>query len=63
MKSESSETRVWKFKKGERLHLDAIYNIQGLENGTGKWWEHVPGTSGENVEILRDVNIAVAVTK
>jgi len=61
-------TETHKFKKGQELHLDEIYNIQAL--GGGDWWEAVPDgtiecpdTSGELVRIIRDTTIKITVTQ
>lgn len=54
-----TETHV--FKKGERLLLDSIYNIQGL--GDGKWWEPDDDDVGENITITKDIKIVIKVTQ
>ena len=63
-------TEKYIFKKGEKTHLDCIYEIQGLAGG--KWWEHetiINKDSGikddesteinDNIYITRDIEITV----
>lgn len=62
-------TETHKFRRGQKLHLDSIYNIQGLgcepERG-GAWWEHTDGDGlhgpGDNITITRDITITITVS-
>lgn len=61
-----TETQTYKFKKGQELHLDQIYDIMGLAGG--RWWTaddpHLEGGSGgEDVTILEDITIKITVTR
>lgn len=56
----------YKYKKGQKLHLDDIYLIQGL--GDGKWWDasdpHSNDTEqGEKVTIIEDIEITITIKK
>lgn len=52
------------FKKGQKLHLDSIYNIQGIgcemQHG-GAWWEP-DDDSGERVTVTRDITIRIEIS-
>ena len=58
-------TETFRFKKGEKTHLDLIYDIQGLSNGD--WWEAPDplemALDEEDVTILEDIIIKVTVTR
>lgn len=55
-------TNTYKFRKGQKLHLDEIYDIQGLGHEVvGKWWEPDDGNGGEEVTITKDVEFTVTV--
>lgn len=53
--------KTHKFKKGDHIHLDQIYDIQGL--GGGDWWESdgTEGEDGDNLIITKDIKITVIV--
>lgn len=53
------EKDKYRFKQGDTLHLDDIYNISGLAGGD--WWEPVPDRGGDIVVITRDVNFTITV--
>jgi len=39
----------YKFKKGQKLHLDQIYMVQGLAvDIIGNWWEYENGLEASN---------------
>ena len=55
-----------KFKRGQKLHLDEIYEISGLAGGN--WWTaddpyDSEGSGGEEVEITEDITIEVIVSR
>ena len=67
-------TERYTYTKGEKLHLDGIYNIQGL--GGGKWWENqsvkdkYTGKYDENstelnddIVITEDIEIEIIITR
>jgi hypothetical protein len=57
-KIKSRET--FKFKKGEKTHLDIIYNIQGLDKGD--WWDRKDENYlNDNIIITRDVHFEIIV--
>ena len=49
-------TITHKYKKGQKLVLDYIYDIQGLAGGN--WWEPVV-EGGEEIIIVKDVEIVI----
>jgi len=51
----------YEFKKGQKLHLDEIYFIQGL--GGGVWWEHINEDTDNDVIIIMDITIEITITK
>jgi len=68
MATKKPKISVWEFKKGQRLHLDTIYTIQGLGGYGGNWWSSVDedgnpddGASDEII-ILRDIRIEIRIT-
>lgn len=57
--------QVYKFKKGQRVHLDEIYMIQGLAGG---WFEEErtserkgAGTLTDNLVITRDIKFTILI--
>ena len=59
-------TETHKFKRGQKLHLDDIYDIQGLAGGS--WWtgddpNDDDGNQGELVEIVEDITITITVSR
>ena len=59
-------TETHKFKRGQKLHLDEIYHIQGLADG--KWWtsddpNDDDGNQGEEVEIVEDITITIIASR
>lgn len=60
MKGYMKITETFTFKKGEKIHLDEICDIQGL--GDGEWWEHENhdcGVPSDEIRILNDVKIKI----
>jgi len=55
------ERDSYKFKKGERLHLDDIYNVQGI--GGNDWWDHEDGEESCEIIITRDVHFEITIYK
>ncbi len=64
----------YKYKKGEKLHLDGIYNIQDL--GGGKWWKHqsvknkytnkhdgMATDMNDDIVITEDIEIEIIITR
>jgi len=50
----------YKFKKGQKFHLDSIYSVQGL--GGGDWWEHEDDCEySDNVIITKTIEIKINV--
>lgn len=62
---------LFEAKKGDQLHLDTIYQFQGLgEDGDFRWWSSAnedgkpdPDSDGDSIVILRDVKIEIKVTE
>ena len=59
-------TETHKFKRGQKLQLDEIYEISGLAGG--KWWtaddpHDDGGSGGEEVEIVEDIAITITVVR
>lgn len=56
-------TVLYKFKKGQRIHLDEIYSIQGLGGGEGTWWEREDKSDDtfEELVILCNVTFTIKV--
>jgi hypothetical protein len=65
VKTAKCAIEIYKFKKGQKLHLDDIYMIQGLAGG--KWWDAPDCASSdesdEEVTILEDIEIQITVTR
>lgn len=53
------KTEIHIFKKGQKLQLDDIYNIQGLAGGD--WWrrENLNDDCDENIVITRNITIEI----
>jgi hypothetical protein len=61
-----TKTDIYVFAKGQKLHLDDIYTIQGLAGGN--WWtaddpNKEGGDAGEIVTITENIVIKVKVTR
>ena len=56
----STILQIFKFIKGQRLHLDDIYYVKGLGDDLviGKWWNSI-NPVGEEVEIIKDIEIEI----
>lgn len=64
----SKQVFIYQFRKGQRLHLDDIYHIQGMGSG---WWEKTGDDLpeydkdeidlSESIVITRDVKITITV--
>ncbi|MEQ8504639.1 MAG: hypothetical protein RIB80_04885 [Rhodospirillales bacterium] len=56
-------TETFKFKKGQRLHLDDIYFIQTL--GGGDWWQPAEGEreDSDNIVCVEDITIEISTTR
>lgn len=57
---------IHEFKKGQKVHLDDIYEIQGLAEG--KWWKAVDpfdalDESEDEVTITEDIKITIIVER
>lgn len=57
------KAEIHKFKKGQIVTLDEIYDIQGLGED---WWEAADpadnaGDRGETVAILKDITIKIMI--
>ncbi len=52
------KTETYKYREGQQLHLDEIYEIQGLANGD--WWDHDHDDS-DDIHVTRDVTIVITV--
>lgn len=54
------------FRKGQKLHLDDIYDIQGIGCGPefgGQWWSHDnEATSGDDITVTRDITIRIEIS-
>ena len=49
---------TWNFEKGQIVHWDCIYKVQGL--GDEKWWQFLNGDPlTHQVVILKTINIKV----
>jgi len=57
MKAQSK--KIYKFKVGRKLSLDAIYDIQGLAGGD--WWEKIGDDLSDQIKIVRDITITIIV--
>lgn len=50
------------FKKGQKIHLDSIYDIQGL--GGGDWWERENNKDDferDDLIITRNIKITIII--
>lgn len=54
----TTETR--KFKRGEEVHLDEIYDIQGLAGG--KWWTRRDGEDDDSDLLVITETITITIT-
>lgn len=65
----NKQHKVYTFKKGQHVHLDTIYDIQGL--GSSIWWEksgmdvdsskQMEIDLGDDLVITRDITITVTI--
>ena len=55
-------TEKFKFTKGQRIHLDDIYNIQGLGTDDGEWWES-DKDDGDELVVIQDIEIIITIIK
>jgi len=56
-------TSTHRFQRGQRLHLDDIYTIQGLGDGIagiGRWWDRDEEDSDEIV-VTKDLSITITI--
>lgn len=51
-------TTTYAFKKGDKVHLDSIYDVQGL--GEGRWWEAIE-EDGDDLIIQEDIEITIII--
>jgi len=51
-----AKKEVYKFKKGELLSLDSIYDVQGI--GGNDWWEPEEG-SEDSLIVTRDHHFVI----
>lgn len=56
----SKEIEIYKFKKGEKVHLDTIYHIQGLSGG--QWWQ-AEVEEGDDLIIQENIEIKIIVKR
>lgn len=57
-----TEKTKYKFKQGQKLHLDQIYTIQGIENDSGQWWEHDDkDNESDDITVTQDIEITITV--
>lgn len=57
-----TETHV--FKRGQKVHLDTIYVIQGIGDqidGIGRWWE-ADEEDGDELTVTQDITIRIVVS-
>ena len=55
-----NKTETYKFKKGDRVHLDTIYTIQGL--GDGRWWSKEGDDDySDDCVIVQDIEIKISI--
>lgn len=47
----------YNFKKGDKIHLDSIYPIQGIAGGT--WWDHVESEISDDCIITKNIEIII----
>jgi len=52
-----TDTEIHKFTKGQKLHLDDIYHIQGI--GGVDWWKHIDGETDDFIIITRTIEITI----
>lgn len=55
----SRRRKVYTYTKGQRVHLDTIYDHQGLDGGD--WWEALE-EDGDELVITRSVRITITAT-
>lgn len=57
MKPKIISRTTWKYKKGQIIGLDDVYEVQGLIGGN--WIEGVKDDFDEDVRVLRDIYFEV----
>jgi len=56
------ERGIYKFKRGQEIRLDNIYDIQALAGGD--WWEHTDAEGlSESIIITKDIEIIISSKK
>jgi hypothetical protein len=53
-------TETHKFRKGEKIHLDEIYAIQGLAGG--QWWQREDGEDELSDDLIITETITITIT-
>ena len=63
MRKKVDRKEEYNFKKGDKTHLDVIYNVQGI--GGSDWWESDDDVSdyGDNITITRDNRFTITFYK
>lgn len=56
-----AQKEYYKFKKGERYHLDDIYLIQGI--GGNDWWTHDGEEYSDDIVITRNHEFTITFYK
>ena len=55
-------TQTHKFKRGQKLHLDSIYEFQGIgDNIVGRWWEPDDEDCGDDITVTQDITITITI--
>lgn len=59
----ATTTETFRFKKGQPIHLDDIYEIQGLAGG--QWWQPADGEpeDSDRIVCVEDITIKITVTR
>ena len=62
-----TNSKKYKFKRGQEIHLDRIYQIQGIGDdipGIGQWWKHKDADQGgdsDELIVTQDIEIEITV--
>ena len=51
--------QIFKFKKGQRLCLDDIYDFQAIPVGYANWWKSIE-EGGDAITVLKDIEITIS---
>lgn len=51
--------KIFKFKKGQLLCLDDIYDFQAIPVGHANWWKSIE-EGGDEIIILKDIEIIIS---